>query len=346
MLRRVNLLPGPVEIHEEVKKEFEKTAVSHRSRAFMDDFNITKELLCKFVNASKVEIFTGSGTLANEVIAAQISNLNGRGLMLVSGEFSGRLLKIAERQCLHFKVLRKEWGETFSKREIEEFLDNELSDCSWIWTVHCETSSGVLNDLKMLKEICSKRNIKLCLDCISSIATIPLDLSDIYLASSTSGKAIGSYPGLSMVFYNHHIEPSDKIPLYFDLGYYNIKNGVPFTIPSNAAYALKKAMELLTIEGKFEKIQKISSYMRQELLSLGMKLIVTKEDSSPAVITFSVPKEISSKEFGEKLEALGYHLSFNSYYLIEKNWIQACIMGNLSIDYIEGFKNTLQEALK
>ncbi len=346
MTRKVNFLPGPVEIHEEVKKEFKKPAVSHRSRAFINDFNATKDLLCKYVNARKVEIFTGSGTLANEVIAAQLSNLNGRGLILVLGEFSERLVKIAERHRLDFKVIRKEWGKTFSRREIEEFLDADLLDCSWVWTVLCETSSGALVDFRMLKEIFLNRNIKICLDCISYIATIPLNLSDIYLASCTSGKAIGAYPGLSMVFYNHHIQPSDKIPLYFDLGYYNIKNGIPFTIPTNAVYALKKAIERLTIEDKFEKIKKVSSYIRQQLLSLGMNLIIAKEYSSPAVITISIPKEISSKKLGEIMEQMGYYLSFNSYYLVEKNWIQICIMGNIDMYCIEGLKNALQEALK
>lgn len=345
MRKKVNLLPGPVEIHEEVKTEFARPTVSHRNMDFIKDFNTTKELLCKYVNASRVEIFTGSGTLANEVIAAQISNLEGKGLILVLGEFSERLVKISERHNLDFKVIRKEWGKFFSRREIEEFLGNELPDCTWIWTVHCETSSGVLNDLKMLKEICSVRSIKLCIDCISSIATMPLDLSDIYLASSTSGKAIGAYAGLSMVFYNHNIEPSNKIPLYLDLGYYRMKGGIPFTISSSAVYALKKAIEILTLEDKFEEIEKISSYIRKELLSLEMNLIVSKENSSPAVITFSVPSNISSKKVGEIMEERGYYLSFNSCYLLEKNWLQVCIMGNINMGDIDGFKSTFQDVL-
>lgn len=343
---KVNMLPGPVEIHEEVTKEFNRTPISHRSKEFIYEFNKTKELLCKFVNASKVEIFTGSGTLANEVIAAQIYNLKGKGLILSLGEFSERLVKIAERQGLDFLIMRKKWGSFFSKKEIDEFLDKELKGCIWIWTVHCETSSGVINDLKMLKEICLQRNIKLCLDCISSIATVPLDLSDVYLASSTSGKAIGAYAGVSMVFYNHNVEPSDKIPLYIDLGYYRKKDGLPFTVASSTIFALKKALEIISYENKFRKIEEVSSYLRRELLSLGMNLIVPEEQSSPAVITFSLPSNISSEKFGKMMEEVGYYFSFNSYYLIEKNWIQACIMGNIDMEYVAGFKNTFRDVLR
>lgn len=345
MMKKVNLLPGPVEINEEVKKEFEKPSISHRCKTFINDFNTTKELLCKYVNAKEVQIFTGSGTLANDAIAAQISDFNERGLILVLGEFSERLIEIAKRHKLNFKVLSVEWGKTFSQEEIEKFLDTELLDCSWVWTVLCETSTGALNNLEMMRKIFLKRNIKICLDCISYIATLPIDLSDIYLASCTSGKAIGSYPGLSMVFYNHDIKPSDNIPIYFDLGYYSIKNGIPFTIPTNGVYALKKAIEQLIVQDKFEKIKKISSYIRNQLSSLGMKLILDKEASSSAVITIAVPKEISSKKLGDTLDSMGYYLNFNSYYLVEKNWIQVCLMGNIDMSYIEGFKDAFQQAL-
>src|SRR6185503_10404489 len=42
-----NFLPGPVDVHEEVRKAFERGPVSHRSDAFMADFNATRKLLCE-----------------------------------------------------------------------------------------------------------------------------------------------------------------------------------------------------------------------------------------------------------------------------------------------------------
>jgi len=67
--------------------------------------------------------------------------------------------------------------------------------------------------------------------------------------------------------------------------------------------------------------------------------------SSPAIITFALPLEICSKKFGQIMEEKGYLLSFNSYYLIERKWAQACIMGEINMDYIESFKKSLMEAL-
>ena len=42
--------------------------------------------------------------------------------------------------------------------------------------------------------------MKLCVDCISSIGAIPIDLKDVYFASGVSGKAMKSFTGLSFVF--------------------------------------------------------------------------------------------------------------------------------------------------
>src|SRR5439155_4325150 len=61
----VNFLPGPVTVRREVRRAFELAPESHRSEAFVKGFRATKQMLCDLVKASKVEMFLGSGTLAN-----------------------------------------------------------------------------------------------------------------------------------------------------------------------------------------------------------------------------------------------------------------------------------------
>jgi hypothetical protein len=68
-----SFLPGPVDVHEEVRKAFEKGPVSHRSDMFMAEFQMTKRMLCELTQAQHVEIMVGSGSLANDAVCAQIS---------------------------------------------------------------------------------------------------------------------------------------------------------------------------------------------------------------------------------------------------------------------------------
>ena len=58
------------------------------------------------------------------------------------------------------------------RRDLEVALAQ--GDVDWLWLVHCETSTGVLNDLSMLKEACAQGGIQLAMDYISSIGTMPL----------------------------------------------------------------------------------------------------------------------------------------------------------------------------
>src|SRR5438105_10317511 len=88
----VNFLPGPVTVRRDVRRAFEQAPESHRAEAFVKDFNATKSVLCEMTRAKRVELFLGSGTLANDVIAAQLSLENKRGLILSNGEFGERLI--------------------------------------------------------------------------------------------------------------------------------------------------------------------------------------------------------------------------------------------------------------
>jgi cysteine sulfinate desulfinase/cysteine desulfurase-like protein len=46
--------------------------------------------------------------------------------------------------------------------------------------VHCETSTGVLNDVNSIREWCQQQDILLCLDAISTIGSCAVDLTGVY----------------------------------------------------------------------------------------------------------------------------------------------------------------------
>ena len=326
----VTLTPGPVGIRGEVQEAFARPPVSHRSPDFVADVARVKQRLCGLVGSRSVEILMGSGTMANDVVAAQLSLAPGKGLVLSNGEFGDRLLDHARRMGLAFETLTVEWGKLIERGMIEAALDRYRGTV-WLWAVHCETSTGVLNDLGMIKEVCAVRDVRLSMDCISSIGTMPVDLNGVHLASCVSGKGLGGYPGLSMVFYDHEVEPApDTLPRYLDLGLYAAKNGVPFTMSSNLFYALDTALDAFQSNSVFDEIADIAAWLRGGLRWLGYRTVGPDEHLSPAVITIELPKECRSIDAGRWLEAKDYVLSYNSSYLIERNWIQVCLMGEVS----------------
>ncbi|MFQ5914328.1 MAG: aminotransferase class V-fold PLP-dependent enzyme [Nitrospinota bacterium] len=326
----VNLSPGPVGISQGVRQVYGKVPISHRSDAFMRDFRQTQRLLCRLVGSRSVEIFFGSGTLANDVIAGQLSLLPGRGLILSNGEFGDRLIHHAQGFRLPFEIVAVEWGDTFDEGDIERVMDRN-PDIGWLWAVHCETSTGVLNNMTMLKIICAEREIRLCMDCVSSIGTVPIDLDGIYLAAGVSGKGIGAFPGLSFVFYNHDVPPAPNgLPRYLDLGLYASRDGVPFTLSSNLLYALQAALERFQTMKPFKDIADLSIWLRPRLRGMSLHLVASDAQASPAVMTIALPTRTSSEDLGRRLEERGYLLSYKSGYLLERNWIQISLMGECS----------------
>ena len=322
-----NYMPGPVSIAEGVMEANSAEPNSHRSQQFMNHFNELRSVLCGRVNAKSVQIMMGSGTLANDVVAAQLSILPGRGLVLANGEFGNRLLDQAVRTGLDFDVIQVDEGKTFS-REILEDKISQSDNLAWIWTVHCETSTGVLNDIEMLRNLCNEHGLKLCLDGISSIGSCDVDLQDIYLATAVSGKGIGSLPGLAMVFCREDVESGDhQLSRYFDLAYYEARQGIPFTISSNAIYALNAAVNNSDWQNRFSNVKRWSEELRAEIEETGLSILAEEKCRAPHVTTIVLPDSISSLEMGKLLEDEGILASYRSEYLIEKNQIQICFMG-------------------
>jgi aspartate aminotransferase-like enzyme len=339
----LNLLPGPVGIKAEVKRAFEDMPISHRSERFVADFKRVKKFLCDMVEADNVEIFTGTGTLANDVIAGQLTLEPARGLVLSNGEFGERLIDHVARTGLPYRSLQVKYGDTFARQNIEHILDNDC-DIKWIWAVHCESSTGVLNDINMLKNISAARKIKLCMDCVSSVGTVPVNLSNVFLASAVSGKGLGAYPGLSMVFYNHKIVPEAKLPRYLDLGLYAACQGIPFTTSSNLIYALKTALENFSPD-HYRDIFNLSAWLRARLQAKGFSIIAPENHASPAIITIVLPKHVASDNIGRRMKELGYILSYQSDYLQRNNWIQISLMGECSQENIEPLVDLLGDCI-
>ena len=321
----VSFLPVPVAISAKVRRAFNRRPITHRSHEFRQLMSETKDLLSSLTGAVHVELFLGSGTLANDVVAAQLKLLDGEGLVLSNGLFGERLIDHATRHGLRFMPVSVPWGEGFDYAALQEKLSEGTFD--WIWATHCETFLGILNNLEKLEEICREHDVKLCMDCISSIGTVPVRLNNVYLATTVSGKGLASYPGISMVFYNHEVVPDNGLPSYLDLGYYRSKEGVPFTHSYNLVAALREALLIITAKPKFARIRRESDWLLRELEKLGIKTAASSADSSPAVLTLALPPSVSSVKLGEQMEQRGYLLSYRSDYLVKNNLLRICLMG-------------------
>jgi len=331
-----NLHTGPVAIHPDVAAAFSAAPRPHRSPEFDEDLRGLKASLCALVNAQEVEVLLGSATLANDAVAAQLSLLLGEnGVVVSNGEFGERLVDHASRAGLGFEHVYFPWGDPI---DVEAIARRKFD---WIWMVACETSTGVMNDVAAVDEICRSRDAKLCVDAVSAVGAVPLDLSSVWLATGASGKALASYPGLALVFHEQPIGVSDTLPRYLDLGLYAC-GGVPFTHSSNLVRALRVAVEREDWPSRFKRTAAAGAWLRRRLRREAFTLIGERAAPAPHVVTIALPPSVPSDDAARTIERAGFLIGHASSYLRKRNWIQICLMGEWPRDVLPQLLRTLK----
>lgn len=359
-MTEVCLLPGPVSLSATVRAAMQQPPLYHRGADFLTLFDSVREQLSALVGGRDVALFLGSGTLANEVVAATLaapccssgpcglddSNQKtnrpshkglgysgSHGLILDNGEFGRRLVAQAERFELHPRVLTWPWGTPWDLNAVATVL-NDAPPGSWVWGVHHESSTGMLNDLPGLIRVARQRGIRVCVDAVSSLGGQSLDLSEVFLASGTSGKALGACSGIAIVFANRvEINQLDltHVPTYLDLAATLAYAGPRFTFPSSLLQTLAAALtEYATpaqTQVRFEQYASLGRYVRGELIRLGHRPLADEPHASPTITTFAVPAGWTSEAFVEFCRRGGFLIGGQSEYLSERRLVQIATMG-------------------
>ncbi|KGX92106.1 acetyltransferase [Pontibacillus halophilus JSM 076056 = DSM 19796] len=333
----LSFLPGPVQSHPSVEDAFSKQPVSHRDQHVKELMTKAKKQLQEYTNANYSVLMVGTGTLANDAIASQLSTFKGEGLILINGEFGSRLRDHANRLNLSHYTIEKNWNIPITIEEIEQILD-EQSSISWLWTVHCETSTGYIYDVEAIQRLCEQYGVEVCVDGCSSLGAIETNFKEMYLVSSVSGKALGAFPGLSIVLHREPLRPNATIPRYLDIGVYEQHGSLPYTHSSNLLDALTTSM---TKRKSAETVAYVKSI--RSILASNNIPVIGDDTYSPEVITIEIPEEVSSKSVGDYCKEQGIHISYESEYLIRNNWVQLACMGWFEQERIHKGLNTFMK---
>ena len=321
ILKPVNLTTGPVSITAEVRKALRESPISHRSMAFKQLYGRTTAQLCSAFRVKETFLLSGSGTLANEAMIQEIKYLPGKGLILSNGEFGSRLTEQAGRNSLDFTTYQLPWGETFDMEVIEKAV--AAHSIRWILFCHCETSTGIINDLDGIIALSEKYGCLCFVDCMSTVGTRPLDLSKVAMATASSGKGLASVPGLAIVFSNTELKLKKEVPVYFDLSHYSRKQGIPFTISSNLVRALSVSIEQKLKDDQFSLVREYGKQFFSVLNNYGW---IPFQSVDTRVYTIAVSKNVK-QVFMKNMEQRKLLLSHESDYLKTRNWIQLATFG-------------------
>ncbi len=332
----LSLLPGPPVIHPWARRAFQSPHLYHRSPSFLVLHQSVRASLARLLGGKEIALLSGTGTLANDAVAACLAALPGNpsGIVLANGAFGERVQQQARAAGLSFTTHSSPWGLPWAMKSVESALA-ELSPGDWVWAVQLETSTGVANPAESLARLCSARGLRLCLDAVSAVGCLPVP-QGADLVSGVGGKCLGAYPGVSFVGVRSGFLdclPAKTLPPALDLPLHLRTRGPVNTFPSGPLAALLKALKILEDEG-WEAVMKrqesLGNWVRDRLRAAGLVPLAPEVCAAPVVATFPLPPGMDGDSFDQACMRKGFLAAAQSGYLKDRGWAQVAWMGHSS----------------
>jgi len=169
---RLLLGPGPSNAHPEVLKALSLNPIGHLDEAYIELIaDVQKLLRYTWQCNNRLTLpMSGTGSAAMEASIANFIEEGERILIASKGYFGNRLIDMASRYKANVSVIEKDWGEVFSYEEIKYEIETKKPSIFAI--VHAETSTGVLQPLDGIGEICRKNNCLFLVDAVTSLGAV------------------------------------------------------------------------------------------------------------------------------------------------------------------------------
>lgn len=313
------LNPGPVSISDGVRQALASVDLCHREPEFFDLQDRVMQGLLDIYQCDPQEwaavLVSGSGTSAMEAMMASLVPENARLLVLENGVYGERLSKLATIYGFEFQTLHKPWGSEIDLPALAELLAN--GQFTHVAAVHHETTTGRLNPVNQIADICVENGVKFLLDAVSSFGaeTIPFDSPSLQAIAATANKCLHGIPGLAMVLcrkaaLEQNITPrtlSLHLPLWAEN---QCKQSTPFTPSVNAMLGLAQALTELQLQGGWEarggRYQALAGRVAAVLDQLGIKPWLAADDSSCVLRSYYLPAHLTYTELHDGLKQHGF----------------------------------------
>ncbi|MBI9047725.1 MAG: alanine--glyoxylate aminotransferase family protein [Anaerolineaceae bacterium] len=200
MRRKLLMIPGPIEVDEQVLMTNGKPVDSHVSPVFIETYGACLDGL-KTVFAAEDGmpfVIAGSGTYAMELAVANVVEPEDRCIVLETGYFSWRMADILLRHGGVVDLVKAEVGMVPDLDDVETALK---SGAKILAITHVDTSTGVVAPVKEYAALGRKYNALVIVDGVCAVAGQEFRQKDwdVDICLTGSQKALAAPPGLALV---------------------------------------------------------------------------------------------------------------------------------------------------
>ncbi|KAF9221371.1 PLP-dependent transferase [Gyrodon lividus] len=197
------VIPGPIEVTDEVLYANAHPSMSHMSPAFVSVFRdcirMTRNIL--YSEDAQPFLIAGSGTLGWDQVSANLLEPDENALVLNCGYFADSFADCLHTYGAKVDQLKAEVGGTVKESDIEVALKSKKYKL--VTVTHVDTSTAVLSDIKGVAEVVRKvsPDTLVVVDAVCSVASeeIQMDAWGIDVVLTASQKGLGTPPGLSIL---------------------------------------------------------------------------------------------------------------------------------------------------
>ena len=310
----LNFAVGPVMSPQSILDISAESSPYFRTVEFSQMMLESERLVLDLLNApegSRCVFLTASGTGAMEAAVADVLRPDERVAVINGGSFGERFAQLSRLHKHDTVEIAVEFGRQVDPHQ----LDSIPRDCSALLVNMHETSSGVLYNMPLIGEFCSKRGMLLIVDAISSFIADDLDMAFLHadVVLTGSQKALACHPGVSIVAMSPRAVDrviSNQITcMYLSLqeALVNAERGqTPWTPAVTTMIELHSRLESISASGISSERSLVASraYELREALA-STRLMLVAECPSNAVSAFWCPEhnahevvEVALSEYG------------------------------------------------
>lgn len=299
------MTPGPTQVRENVRlARAKETTNPDIDLTFYDFYKETCELISEILHTNNQSfILSGEGILGLEAACASLTELNDRVLIIDNGIFGKSFADFVKIYGGEAVLYSTDYEREINIDALANYLEKE-HNFKYATIVHCDTPSGVINNVEDICPLLKKYGILSVVDSVSAMfgQSLNIDKSQIDIVCGASQKALSAPIGLTFLTVSKaaiEVMKKRKTPIasfYANLlileNYYENK-WFPYSMPISDIYALRIALN--NIKDDLEIINRhenIAYATRKAIIKAGLSLYL-KSGYSNTVTVVKTPEQIN-----------------------------------------------------
>ena len=272
-------------------------------------------------------IMLGEGMIGLEGAIINLVEKGDRVLVLNNGVFGAGFADFVKYYEGVPYIYEDDFRSGFDIEKLKNFLEKD-HDFKVATMVHCETPSGITNDVKTICKLLNSYGILTIVDTVSGMGGEEFDFDDykVDIALGGSQKCISAPTGLTLVTISERAKQAIRdrkkpVPSYYMNfeNYYAYSDGFafPYTMNENLTYALDLALDLLFEKDSLALHKKYAEVTREIFEKAGFELYA-KDSRSNTLTAVMVPEGFVAEDIIGALREKGILISKGAGDIFEK----------------------------